>query len=70
MMSPILVEARVVRGGKLSGRCPFCSAEHIWDPEGRKPVGGILYVDSVCDERRAYERDGMRRQLALRVKQT
>lgn len=63
----ILVEATVLEDGKLAARCCFCGQVEVWSADGRKPVGGILYVRSQCNVRKAFDRDGIRRSLALRV---
>jgi hypothetical protein len=63
----LLVEAVVVGEDQLAARCPFCTLPHTWDTGGLEPMGGIIYVRSCCNVRKAFEYDGRRRLLALRL---
>jgi hypothetical protein len=66
-MSTRLVEAVAAGDGKLAARCPFCGLMHVCARGSRTSAGGVLYVESVCTVRRAFDRDGLRRWIALRI---
>ena len=67
MKPQLLVDAVETEDGKLSARCPYCTFIHTWDATGKTPTGGVLYVTSQCDTPKAFEHDGTRRRLALRM---